>query len=111
LKLHKTLTKEKWELKPFFQRILMIGNEVNRLKNAIENKKSQEEILSCVERGLELADITISCEKNRNIRKELLRWREFFGEYYLPENENKEKIKNLYTSLLLFSPEAFKMLN
>lgn len=110
LKLHKNLTTEKWSVNPFYKKILMIGNEVNRLKNAIQNKQAEDEILSCVERALELTDLTISCETRKSFLRELLRWRELFGAYYLTKNIEREKLENLYSSLLLMSPEAFNML-
>src|SRR3989338_1556060 len=99
LKLHKNLTVGKWATYPLFKRILMIGNEVNRLKNALRNGQTEDEVLSCVERGLELVDLTINSVSKRTLRRELLRWLELFAEYYLPENSEKAKIEDLYSTL------------
>lgn len=94
LKLHKNLTTEKWSKFPKHQQILMIANELNRLINGL-NHQSQVELSECMERAIELIDLTISCQKS-TLRKELLRFRDLFVENYL---YNKETLKKMTTSL------------
>lgn len=109
LKLHKTLTPEKWSKYPTDQQILMIANEVNRLSNGIKMSLSKEDLQSCIERVFELTDMTIECHKG-SLRKELLRWREIFSKLYLLSKtqlkRTKNQIRKLYKVLLLLNPKS-----
>lgn len=79
---HKTITTDSWSQKPVDQQIFMIANEINRLKNGIQASLSFRDLQEIIERALELLDITIACNRG-SFRKELLRFREIFGELYL----------------------------
>lgn len=102
LVLHKNLTPEKWSKFRKSQQILMIGNELNRAIN-LKNKK---DISSCLERALELIDLTVECQKG-NFRKELLRFREILGESYLNLKTDLEKLLDV---LITLDGEAYSML-
>ena len=71
-----------------YQQILMIANEINRLRNGIHGGQDIENLKECIERTLELCDLAISGVKEST--KELLRFRELFGELYLLD---EDKIK------------------
>ena len=102
---HKTLTPEKWSLRSRDQQIFMIANEINRLCNGIRNSLSMNDLQETIERTLELLDITAYCQDG-SFRKELLRFREIFGEIYLlPESELNDFLPTLeqFYRILLFS--------
>jgi hypothetical protein len=82
LKLHKTLTPEKWQKYAKERQLMMIANEINRLINAIEANQSKAVIDETFERSFELIDLTIENQKN-SLRKEILRWRDLFSAFYL----------------------------
>lgn len=109
LLLHKTLTPEKWNRFPLYQQILMIANEVNRLRNGVHNGQDIGNLKECIERTLELCDLAISSVKG-NLQKELLRFRELFGELYLLDVDkikNAEKnIDAFYKVLMLSNPQT-----
>ena len=106
---HKNLNPEIWSKYSKDRQILMIANELNRLINGLKADFKIQELKSCIERILELADLTIICQ-NKSLRKELLRWREIFGEnYIISENELRQQLKNLnifLKTLLLMSKES-----
>lgn len=107
LKLHKNLTRHKWDTFSREQQLLMIGNELNRAKNWVR-KGDIEEVKYAYERALELLDLTISTINKENMLKELLRFREILSiEYLKPKMDiylNEELIKVL---LSLNSKSAF----
>lgn len=79
---HKNLTPEKWSSHSSDQQIFMIANEINRLCNGISDSISMNDLQETIERTLELLDITTYCQHG-SLRRELLRFREIFGEVYL----------------------------
>lgn len=95
--LHKNLTAEKWANFTTAQQILMIANEVNRLSNGIKSKQNIKTLRDCMERAFELIDLTISYSK-KNLRKELLRWRDLFAQNYIAKEMKNPR--NLYEILL-----------
>ncbi len=105
LKLHKTLTPDKWQKFSLKQRELMIANELNRAKNWIE-KKDLEEVKNCYERALELLDLTIATTKNGNRLKEYLRLREMMGKFYIGKGEDLRFNSQLFNSICTLSKEV-----
>lgn len=103
LKLHKNMNLEKWSKYTRDRQILMIANELNRLINGIGADLSREALNEGIERIFELCDLTINSQ-NGNFRKELLRWREAFAEFYLMDsvelNQSLENIKLFYRVLM-----------
>ena len=111
LKLHKTLTPEKWLSYAQDRQILMIANELNRLKNGIEAEQNAEQLFECMERIFELWDLTVTCSNERNFRRELLRLRDVFAEIYLNGAEkSQDVIYNIYKVLLLFKTNTSKLI-
>lgn len=114
LKLHKTLNLDKWSKYTRDLQILMIANELNRLINGIVVELSQESLKEGIERIFELCDLTINSQ-NGSFRKELLRWREAFAEFYLMDivglEKSLESIKLFYRVLMQENPRTAAMLS
>ena len=106
LKYHKTLTREKWGSFPFHKQVLMIANELNRAKNWIE-KKDAGELALCYERAFELLYLTIEVLKEKNKRRELLRFKEMLGELYLKKPPLLEENMQLLKALLSLDRNAY----
>lgn len=83
---HKNLADGRWQELSFFEQMANIGSEVERTikwKNKNNIKYSQ----MAFERALELLDLTISNEKDRNHLRELLRLRETLADCFFFEND------------------------
>lgn len=79
---HSGLTAERWRSFSEAQRILMVGNEMNRaarLMGAADRASRQ----LAYERVLRLVDLTVAVAERRASRRELLRWRDLVAELYL----------------------------
>ena len=108
LKLHKTLTPEKWQKFAEAQQVLMIANEINRAINRIK-KNDWEEVNNCYERAFELLDLTVSLTEKKNKRKELLRLREVIASQYIVEKKDFEINELIFKTLLSLNPESYAM--
>lgn len=103
LVLHKNLNPAVWSTYSFDRQILMIANEVNRFINGVKSELDAVSLRECLERAFELCDLTIACQTGSR-RKELLRWRELFGAYYLdslPQYEYISDSAGIFKTLLL----------
>lgn len=94
---HKELTKEKWQGLPFFEQMANIGAEIGRAINwRAKDKKLSE---SAFYRGLELLDLTIDDQKNKNKLKELCRLKEILADYFCFDNiykSNDDELNNYF---------------
>lgn len=112
--LHKNLDPGKWNKYSVDKQIFMVANELNRLLNGIKSRQSLELLRSCMERIFELIDLTVNSQKG-SLKKELLRWREVFGAFYLFDLEDLQKAKNelekFYKVLLLLNSKTAVLLN
>ncbi len=97
LKLHPSLTVEKWALFPLDRQILMIGNELRRFTNGLSAGQSDSILRETLERAFELIDLTVELARPA-VRHELLRFREHLGELYVDANVRTG---------VRFSPEVF----
>jgi len=109
LKYHQTLTEEKWNTFPFYKQLIMIGNELNRAKNWIENNDT-EKVKSCYERAFELFYLTIVCLKDMRKLKELLRAKEMLGALYMEKTPNLNENVALFRALLCLDKDSFACL-
>ena|SRR3989338_4165352 len=113
LKLHKTLTEEKWKKYPKAQQLLMVANELNRLINGQKAGQNLSELQACMERIFELFDLTVACQKGY-LQKELLRWRELFAANYLLNGKQlhsqKATIKKLYRAFLYLNSTTAELI-
>lgn len=82
---HRDLASGRWQRLSFFEKMANIGSEVER---AIKwkNKAHPQYCRMSFERSLELLDLTIDGEKDRNHLRELLRLREVLVDYFAAEN-------------------------
>ena len=109
LKYHKTLTKEKWNTFPFYKQLIMIGNELNRAKNWIENNDA-EKVKNCYERAFELFYLTIVCLKDMRKLRELLRAKEMLGTLYAEKMPDINENTALLRALLSLDKDSFTCL-
>ncbi|TSC71669.1 MAG: hypothetical protein G01um101438_974 [Parcubacteria group bacterium Gr01-1014_38] len=72
---HQTLTEERWRALPVSQRLLAVGAELKRLQHWL-GRGDASAARACVERALELLDLTISASDPGLRRRELCRARE-----------------------------------
>lgn len=80
---HKDLTLEKWASFPRKAQILNIGAEVSRAQNWRE-LNDREKAEECIERALELLDLTLQDKRWGDKLGDLLRIREGLGALYDP---------------------------
>ena len=106
LKYHQTLTEEKWSVFPLYKQLIMIGNELNRAKNWIENK-DVEKVKTCYERAFELFYLTIACLKDKRKLKELLRAKEMLGALYVAKTPDLNENIALLKALLSLDKDSF----
>lgn len=82
---HKELAAGRWEELSFFEQMANIGSEVERaMKWRKEN--NTDYCRMAFERALELLDLTVDNEKDRNHLRELLRLREALADYFVSDN-------------------------
>lgn len=109
LRLHKNLNKEKWSSFGLSRQILMIANELNRAKNWLI-KGELDEVANCYERAFELLDLTIELAARRNLRKELLRFREMLAWQYVVEQKEVSVNQRLFDVLLSLNKDSYNLL-
>jgi hypothetical protein len=109
LKLHKTLTPEKWAGYTKGQQILMIANEMNRAQNWLE-KQQFTDANKCYERAFELTDLTVEDSKWTGAIKELLRFREILAELYIQQQKDIKLNQLAYRALICLNSEAYNLL-
>lgn len=109
LKYHQTLTEEKWGAFPFYKQLIMIGNELNRAKNWIENNDVKK-VKNCYERAFELFYLTIVCLKDMRKLRELLRAKEMLGALYAEKMPDLNENTALLRALLSLDKDSFTCL-
>ncbi len=77
---HKNLAEGRWKELSFFEQMANIGSEVER--TIIWRDKNSKYSETAFLRALELLDLTIDDEKNKNRLKELCRLREVLIDYF-----------------------------
>lgn len=99
---HKSLTPEKWRERDFSTQILNVAAELHRAYKALTRDDSEGAALAYA-RALELVDLTVATNRQRNLLRELLRWRCLVAEEYLNREKTPESSRILLKALLLFS--------
>ena len=103
---HKNLTSEKWNNLTKDKQILNIGSELMRVRNWLINNNEDYKI-DCLNRVYELIDLTIDDKKwHRAGLKELIRFREIMGDYYLAKEKDIMEFNKLLKVLFSFTPES-----
>lgn len=85
---HKELAGGRWQKFSFFEQMANIGSEVGRTISW-KNKNNLDYSQKAFERALELLDLTIADNKNKNRLKELCRLREILIDYFVFDNQYK----------------------
>ena len=106
---HSTISHEKWASYGLSRQILMIGNEMHRASSSIAAERTESVKLS-YERILRLVDLTAAVNPTRNLRKELLRWRDLIAELYIRPESDPDEHRKAFRCLLQFTPESAKQI-
>lgn len=106
---HSSLSPERWSAFGLDKQILMIGNEMNRASQLMgpEDLASRQR---SYERILRLVDLTVEVQQRRNLRRELLRWRDLVAALYTRPEPDPEDHRTAFRSLLLFTPVAARQI-
>jgi hypothetical protein len=107
------MTVERWKAFPFYRRILMIANEISRLRDFVRENAEAPVVRETLERAMELADLTIeTCDGN--VRYELLRWREMLSLVYVGMDylsQEVEFLEQLYQTLMFFRENRERLID
>ncbi len=106
---HSSLSPERWSTFSLDQQILMIGNEMNRAAKVMRPEDSASRQRS-YERILRLVDLTVEVQQRRNLRRELLRWRDLVAALYVRPEAVPDEHRNAFRSLLLFTPVSARQI-
>lgn len=106
---HSSLSPERWSGFNLDQQILMIGNEMNRAAKLMKPEDSGSRQRS-YERILRLVDLTVEVQRSRNLRRELLRWRDLVAALYIQPEPLPDEHKDAFRSLLLFTPTSARQI-
>ena len=108
LKLHKSMTVDRWQKHSFGHQILMIANEMNRAGHWIVKNGSVERT-GCYERAIELTALTIevALQTPRRLR-ELCRFKEMLCRLYSLEQPSAIANSQLQEALVMLSPESYE---
>jgi len=84
------------------QQLLMVGNELNRAQHSQEDPA---EYTRCLERALELLDLTIRSTRNKHLLREQLRIRHLLARMYL---DPPQETQSLQKALIQLNPDAWQ---
>jgi hypothetical protein len=106
---HADLSGERWAAFPFFQQVLMIGNEMNRGLYHLQNN-AFDRVRGSYERVLQLVDLTIGLPLGKSRRRELLRWRDLVAALYLEPAPRADAHIEAFRCLLRFTSESSRQI-
>jgi hypothetical protein len=106
---HRGLDLERWSGFTPDQRLLMVANEVHRLRHVLGSPHLGS-LRRGYERVLRLTDLTVQATDRRGLRRELLRWRDLVAALYLAPEPDPEGHVRLERALLLLSPAGARQL-
>ncbi len=106
---HALLGPERWRAFPLDQQVLMIGNEMNRVRRLLDAATSDSRRLA-YERVLRLTDLTVEVAVSRGLRRELLRWRDLVAVLYLAERPEAAAHDAAFRALLGLTPGSAKQI-
>ena len=101
-KFHKNLDSKKWQSFSKEEQISNIAAEFSRAKNWLA-KNDKQEVLNCLNRALELIDLTIQDTRWKRALNHLLRLREVLAQFYLKRNKRSEEFIKIFRTLLMFN--------
>ncbi len=103
---HKNLTVKKWSSLTKDKQILNIGSELMRARNWLARNNENYKI-DCLNRAYELIELTANDKKwHQAGLKELMRFREIMGDYYLAKEKDVDKFNCLIKTLLKFTVKS-----
>ena len=108
---HPHLTVERWRTFSWDKRLLNIGSELIRAKNAVK-KNDDEARKGAFERALELTDLTIEAGtdgKTPGFLRELLRFREMLASFYISPEKKEDEIVNLTMAFFDLDPAVHNL--
>ncbi len=100
---HAALSIERWSAFTPDQRLLMIANEMNRLRSSMTAEHAPSRRLG-YERVLKLTDLTVGVAESSSLLRELLRWRDLVAELYVREESAPQEHDSALRALLLMTP-------
>ena len=103
---HASLTAERWSAFSLDQQILMIGNEMHRGAGLFA-PEDRERLRGGYERVLRLTDLTVATQRRKNLRRELLRWRDLVAAQYISPEPSPTAHRDAFRVLLEFTPAAY----
>lgn len=104
---HASLTAERWSRFDLAQQILQIAVEMQRALKFLTVERLTE-LKACYERALRLLDLTVEVQHRRNLRRELLRWRDVIADLYIREQIDRSTHESALRVLLQLHPESAK---
>jgi hypothetical protein len=102
---HTSLTLRRWIQFSLEQRILMIGNEMNRTSKRLAAPSPEPRRLG-YERVLRLTDLTLEAGVRPGLRRELLRWRGLAAALYVAEAADVAAHRAAFRALLQLHPTS-----
>lgn len=106
---HAGLDRERWRGFTADQRLLMIANEMHRLRHVLAQEHAGA-LQRGYERVLRLTDLTVGPCERRGLRRELLRWRDLVAALYVAKAPDPDAHARLERALLLLSPASARQL-
>jgi len=106
---HSELSRERWSRFDKSAQIIQIGAEMQRGSRFLSEDR-RAWLMTGYERVLQLVDLTVACQSNLSLRRELLRWRGLIGELYAENRVDAAAHKSAHRALLQLDPEASKQL-
>jgi hypothetical protein len=104
---HALLSDERWGMFTLDERVLIIGNEMNRATKWVRAGDIAR-LKNCYARVLNLADSTIRLQKRALLRRELLKWRGLIAHLYNCKRADEKAHMAAFKVLLTFTAEASK---
>lgn len=93
---------ENWEKFSKEEQILNIAAELSRAKFWLK-EKNKEHFLACLNRALELVDLTINASRYQKDLRELSRFRDVLAQFYIDENKNLGEFMKIFKTLLMLN--------
>jgi hypothetical protein len=106
---HASLSPARWRAFPLDQQVLMIGNEMNRLRRLMDPARGDSRRLA-YERVLRLTDLTVETASSTGLRRELLRWRDLVAALYIAVSPESAAHDAAFRALLGLTPESAKQI-
>lgn len=105
---HGGLDAERWAAFDADRQVLMIANEMNRIRRLPGQEREARR--RAYERVLRLTDLTLDTTERRGLRRELARWRDLVASLYLQEEPDAERHASAFRMLLLLRPVAARQI-